>query len=276
MKKSFERAQRRREEGHGYKHDLGQNFLYDDALLEELVQSTGVTKADSVLEIGPGSGMLTKHLCPHAGKVLAVEVDHDIIPFLKVHTAAFSNLEIVEGDIRKQNHRELCAPLGENFLVIANIPYNITTPIFEALWESGLSIRQISVMIQKEVAEKLMAAPSTAAYGLMSVKCQYYCTPRLECIVPAEKFTPPPKVDSAFVHLEMSRCRSAEVQNERRLFSLLRAGFNLRRKTLSNALRSVVEPDALRAAIEQAEISPTARAEELSVDDWIRLSNACP
>lgn len=276
MKKSFERAQRRREEGHGYKHDLGQNFLYDDALLEELVQSTGVTKADSVLEIGPGSGMLTKHLCPHAGKVLAVEVDHDIIPFLKVNTAAFSNLEIVEGDIRKQNLRELCAPLGENFLVIANIPYNITTPIFEVLWESGLSIRQISVMIQKEVAEKLMAAPSTAAYGLMSVKCQYYCTPRLECIVPAEKFTPPPKVDSAFVHLEMSRCRSTKVQNERRLFSLLRAGFNLRRKTLSNALRSVVEPDALRAAMEQAEISPTARAEELSVDDWIRLSNACP
>lgn len=276
MKKSFERAQRRREEGHGYKHDLGQNFLYDDALLEELVQSTGVTKADSVLEIGPGSGMLTKHLCPHAGKVLAVEVDHDIIPFLKVNTAAFSNLEIVEGDIRKQNLRELCAPLEENFLVIANIPYNITTPIFEALWESGLSIRQISVMIQKEVAEKLMAAPSTAAYGLMSVKCQYYCTPRLECIVPAEKFTPPPKVDSAFVHLEMNRCRSAKVQNERRLFSLLRAGFNLRRKTLSNALRSVVEPDALRAAMEQAEISPTARAEELSVDDWIRLSNACP
>lgn len=276
MKKSFERAQRRREEGHGYKHDLGQNFLYDDALLEELVQSTGVTKTDSVLEIGPGSGMLTKHLCPHAGKVLAVEVDHDIIPFLKVNTAAFSNLEIVEGDIRKQNLRELCAPLGENFLVIANIPYNITTPIFEVLWESGLSIRQISVMIQKEVAEKLMAAPSTAAYGLMSVKCQYYCTPRLECIVPAEKFTPPPKVDSAFVHLEMNRCRSAKVQNERRLFSLLRAGFNLRRKTLSNALRSVVEPDALRAAMEQAEISPTARAEELSVDDWIRLSNACP
>ena len=276
MKKSFERAQRRREEGHGYKHDLGQNFLYDDALLEELVQSTGVTKADSVLEIGPGSGMLTKHLCPHAQKVLAVEVDHDIIPFLKVNTAAFSNLEIVEGDIRKQNLRELCAPLGENFLVIANIPYNITTPIFEALWESGLSIRQISVMIQKEVAEKLMAAPSTAAYGLMSVKCQYYCTPRLECIVPAEKFTPPPKVDSAFIHLDMNKNRAAEVQNERRLFSLLRAGFNLRRKTLSNALRSVVEPDALRAAMEQAEISPTARAEELSVDDWIRLSNACP
>lgn len=276
MKKSFERAQRRREEGHGYKHDLGQNFLYDEELLETLVQSTGVTKADSVLEIGPGSGMLTKHLCPHAQKVLAVEVDHDIIPFLKVNTAAFSNLEIVEGDIRKQDLRELCAPLGENFLVIANIPYNITTPIFEALWESGLPIRQISVMIQKEVAEKLMAAPSAASYGLMSVKCQYYCTPRLECIVPAEKFTPPPKVDSAFVHLTMNGSRSAEVQNERRLFSLLRAGFNLRRKTLSNALRSVVEPDALRAAMEQAEISPTARAEELSVDDWIRLSNACP
>ena len=275
MKKSFERAQRRREEGHGYKHDLGQNFLYDEELLETLVQSTGVTKADSVLEIGPGSGMLTKHLCPHAQRVLAVEVDHDIIPFLKVNTAAFSNLEIVEGDIRQQNLRELCGPLGENFLVIANIPYNITTPIFEALWESGLPIRQISVMIQKEVAEKLMAAPSTASYGLMSVKCQYYCTPRLECIVPAEKFTPPPKVDSAFVHLTMNGSRSAEVQNERRLFSLLRAGFNLRRKTLSNALRSAVEPEALKAAMEQAGISPTARAEELSVEEWIRLANAC-
>ena len=275
MKKSFERAQRRREEGHGYKHDLGQNFLYDEELLETLVQSTGVTKADSVLEIGPGSGMLTKHLCPHAQKVLAVEVDHDIIPFLKVNTAVFSNLEIVEGDIRKQNLRALCGPLGENFLVIANIPYNITTPIFEALWESGLPIRQISVMIQKEVAEKLMAAPSSASYGLMSVKCQYYCTPRLECIVPAEKFTPPPKVDSAFVHLTMNGSRSAEVQNERRLFSLLRAGFNLRRKTLSNALRSAVEPEALKTAMEQAGISPTARAEELSVEEWIRLANAC-
>ena len=202
-------------------------------------------------------------------RVLAVEVDHDIIPFLKVNTAAFSNLEIVEGDIRKQNLRELCAPLGENFLVIANIPYNITTPIFEALWESGLSIRQISVMIQKEVAEKLMAAPSTAAYGLMKRE------------VPVLLHSP------AGMHRPCGKIYPA-AQGGRRIRSFRDpAGAALRKCKTSGGCSVCCGPGSTcaarpcptpceaswslmrwRAAMEQAEISPTARAEELSVDDW--------
>ena len=277
MKKSFERAQRRREEGHGYKHDLGQNFLYDDALLEELVQSTGVTKADSVLEIGPGSGMLTKHLCPHAGKVLAVEVDHDIIPFLKVNTAAFSNLEIVEGDIRKQNLRELCAPLGENFLVIANIPYNITTPIFEVLWESGLSIRQISVMIQKEVAQRLCAAPGTGEYGAFSVLVQWYAEPKLLFDVPPHCFVPQPKVTSAVVRMDRRAAPPASVDDEKLFFRTVRAAFAQRRKTLSNALRSAfseLDRAAIESALEETGLPPAVRGETLSIAQFAALSNA--
>ncbi|MDD3335286.1 MAG: 16S rRNA (adenine(1518)-N(6)/adenine(1519)-N(6))-dimethyltransferase RsmA [Eubacteriales bacterium] len=275
MKKSFERAQRRREGSVQYKHDLGQHFLYDEALLEELVRSTGVTPEDSVLEIGPGSGMLTHCLCRHAKKVVAVEVDADVLPFLRVKTENFQNLQIVLGDIRKLDIHELCASLDAPFFVIANIPYNITTPIFDLLWDSGLPIRQISVMIQKEVADKLMAAPSTDAYGLLSFKCQYHCIPSMETIVPAEKFTPPPKVDSAFVHLRMRDEPPMPVADEKLLMRMVKASFTLRRKTLSNALKGVVETETLKAALETVALLPTARGEELTVTQWIALSNAC-
>ena len=192
MKKSYQQARRRAAEGITYKHDLGQHFLYDEALLSSLVEGTGVGPADGVLEIGPGAGTLTRCLCGAAGRVVAVEVDRDVLPFLRAATDAFDNLTIVEGDVRRLDLAEICRPLGEGFFVIANIPYNITTPILDLLWESGLPIRQISVMVQKEVADKLLAAPSTPAYGLTSVRCQYLTVPRLMQVVPAERFTPPP------------------------------------------------------------------------------------
>lgn len=275
MKKSFEQAQRRRESGVRYKHDLGQHFLYDEALLRSLVERTGVGKNDRVLEIGPGSGMLTKCLCEAAASVLAVEVDEDVLPFLRVKTEGCDNLTIVQGDIRRLDIRALCEPLGEGFFVIANIPYNITTPIFDLLWESGLSIRRICVMIQKEVADKLMAAPSTAAYGLLSVKCQYRCEPGLVAVVPAEAFTPPPKVDSAFVRLEIREKPPAGVRDEKLLFRMVKAGFGMRRKTLMNALKGVVDMERLRAGIESMGLSATVRGEALSVEEWICLANAC-
>lgn len=275
MKKSFEQAQRRREGGVRYKHDLGQHFLYDEALLRSLVERTGVGKNDRVLEIGPGSGMLTKCLCEAAASVLAVEVDEDVLPFLRVKTEGCDNLTIVQGDIRRLDIRALCEPLGEGFFVIANIPYNITTPIFDLLWESGLSIRRICVMIQKEVADKLMAAPSTAAYGLLSVKCQYRCVPGLVAVVPAEAFTPPPKVDSAFVRLEIREKPPAGVRDEKLLFRMVKAGFGMRRKTLMNALKGVVDMERLRAGIESMGLSATVRGEALSVEEWICLANAC-
>lgn len=275
MKKSYQQARRREAEGLTYKHDLGQHFLYDEELLTQLVEATGVTKNDNVLEIGPGAGTLTRCLCRAAGKVIAVEVDHDVLPFLRVNTEGFDNLTVVEGDIRKLSLQELCAPLGEGFYVIANIPYNITTPILEALWDSGLPIRQISVMIQKEVADKLMAAPSTSAYSVTSVRCQYLSEPSLVAVVPAERFTPPPKVDSAFVRMDMRSQPPAPVKDERLLMRLVKAGFALRRKTLTNALKGVVEGETLRQTLESCGLSPTVRGEALSVEEWIRLANAC-
>ena len=275
MKKSFENARRRENGGIHYKHDLGQHFLYDEALLRSLVAATGVSKEDTVLEIGPGAGTLTKCLCDAAGKVISVEVDQDVIPFLKLATQDKENLTIVEGDIRKLDLEELCRPLGENFYVIANIPYNITTPIFEMLWDSGLPIRQISVMIQKEVADKLMAAPSTDAYGILSVRCQLMSEPSLVEIVPAECFTPPPKVDSAFVRLDMRGEPPAPVKDEKLLMRMVKAGFGMRRKTLTNALKGVIDADTLREALAVCGLSATVRGEALSVLQWIALSNAC-
>ncbi len=273
MKKSYQKAQQRKEGVH-YKHDLGQHFLYDEALLRHLVLSTGVTEADKVLEIGPGSGMLTYQLCQAAGQVIAVEVDQDVVPFLRMKTQDCDNLTIVVGDIRKQPIRELCAPLGENFFVIANIPYNITTPILDLLWESGLPIRQLSLMVQKEVADKLLALPGDEAYGLLSARCRYYCQPELEAIVPAEAFTPPPKVDSAFIHLRMRREPVMPVCNEKLIMRMMKDGFGHRRKTLTNALKGTVDGDKLAAAMAEISLLPTVRAEELTIENWIALANA--
>lgn len=275
MKKSYDNARRREESGIRYKHDLGQHFLYDDALLRSLVEATGVGKDDCVLEIGPGAGTLTKWLCEKAGRVVSVEVDHDVIPFLKLATEKYDNLTIVEGDIRKLDLRAICEPLGDGFYVIANIPYNITTPIFEMLWESGLPIRQISVMIQKEVADKLLARPSTAAYGILSVHCQFVSEPSLVRIVPAECFTPPPKVDSAFVRLDMRKEPPVPTVNEKLFMRMVKAGFGMRRKTLTNALKGVVDTEILRRAMEECSLASTVRGEALSVEEWIALSNSC-
>lgn len=275
MKKSYQQARRRAAEGITYKHDLGQHFLYDEALLGSLVEATGVGPADGVLEIGPGAGTLTRCLCGAAGRVVAVEVDRDVLSFLRAATDAFDNLTIVEGDVRRLDLAEICRPLGEGFFVIANIPYNITTPILDLLWESGLPIRQISVMVQKEVADKLLAAPSTPAYGLTSVRCQYLTVPQLMQVVPAERFTPPPKVDSAFVRMDWRAQPPAPVADEALLWRMVRAGFSLRRKTLTNALKGVVEGETLRGALSSLGLSETVRGEALSVEAWIALANAC-
>ncbi|NLV58858.1 MAG: ribosomal RNA small subunit methyltransferase A [Clostridiales bacterium] len=277
MKVSYQKARRRREDGLPFKHDLGQHFLYDTALLESLVASTGVTKQDKVLEIGPGSGMLTACLCEAAGQVLAVEVDESILPLLRTNLALYDNVSIIQGDIRRLPLPQLCAPLGQGFFVIANIPYNVTTPILDLLLESGLPIAQISVMVQKEVADKLLAGSSQEAYSLLSVKAQYYGQPSLAQVVPAHAFTPPPKVDSAFINLPLRKAPPYPVVDERLLFDLMRAGFAQRRKTLINAVKTVagLESETLREVLISLGLSPTVRGEALSVEDWIRFANGC-
>ncbi|HNW86198.1 MAG TPA: 16S rRNA (adenine(1518)-N(6)/adenine(1519)-N(6))-dimethyltransferase RsmA [Candidatus Limiplasma sp.] len=276
MKKSFVKAEQRREDGHRYKHDLGQHFLYDTALLRSLVQRAGVTKADRVLEIGPGAGTLTVCLCEAAERVVAVEVDETVIPYLRVATEGFGNVEILQGDIRKMNLQAVTGPLGPDFCVVANIPYNITTPILDLFWGSGLPVRQMSVMVQKEVAQKLIANPGDSAYGLTSVRCHYYCEPQMVEEVPAKAFTPPPKVDSAFVNLSFRKESPAAVENEDLLWRLIRAGFLQRRKTLFNAIRGVApcSGEPLREAIDQLGLPQTIRGEALDVPQWIALANA--
>ena len=274
MKKSFEQA-RRRPDGERYKHDLGQHYLYDTSLLERLVQAAGVTATDAVLEIGAGAGTLTTCLSRAARQVIAVEVDETVLPLLRVSTEACGNVEILHADIRRVDLHALSERLGNDFLVVANIPYNITTPILDLFWGSGLPVRQLSVMVQKEVADKLIAAPSTAAYGLTSIRCQFYCEPSVAADIPASAFTPPPKVDSAFVNLPFRPQPVLPVADEALLWRLVKASFNLRRKTLSNALRgaTTLSSDALTQALEAAGVSPTARGEALDVAQWIRVAN---
>ncbi|NLI20427.1 MAG: ribosomal RNA small subunit methyltransferase A [Clostridiales bacterium] len=276
MKKTWTATEQRRDNGVRYKHDLGQHFLYDTALLRSLVERAGVTATDSVLEIGSGAGTLTVCLCEAARQVLAVEVDEAVIPFLKLATQGFGNVEILRGDIRKVNLPALARTLGDGFVVVGNLPYSITSQVFDLFWGSGLPVRQMSVMVQWEVAEKLAAHPGEPAYGLTSVRCRYYCEPTIVQRVPAEAFTPPPKVDSAFVNLLFRKEPPAPVTNEALLWRIIRAGFTQRRKTLVNALKGVVarDADSLRAELAGLGLSPTVRGEALSVETWIALANA--
>lgn len=271
------KAQHRQREGIQYKHDLGQHFLYDTALLTSLVERTGVSKEDSVLEIGPGSGALTRCLSQAAARVVAVEVDEAILPYLRATLKGAQNVTVVQGDIRRQDLKALCTPLGEGFYVIANIPYNITTPILQLFLGSDLPVRQMSVMIQKEVADKLLALPGDENYGLTSFKCRYYCEPEMVAVVPAEMFTPPPKVDSAFVNLRFRKAPLLPIADEALLFRMVTAAFNLRRKTLCNALSGVLSlsGDELRGELSALSLSPTVRGEALSIPQWIALANAC-
>ncbi|MFH1512124.1 MAG: 16S rRNA (adenine(1518)-N(6)/adenine(1519)-N(6))-dimethyltransferase RsmA, partial [Bacillota bacterium] len=195
-----------------YKHDLGQHFLYDAALLRSLAEKIGVSKSDRVLEIGAGAGTLTRVLCETAGHVTAVEVDETLMPRLRELAREFENLTVIRSDIRKVNLREL--NLGDGFRVIANIPYSITSQIFDLFWGKGYPIKQMSVMVQKEVAEKLTATPGDKAFGLMSVTCRYHCVPEIVAHIPATAFTPPPKVDSAFVNLVFRKEPPAPVVDE--------------------------------------------------------------
>ena len=256
-----------------YKHDLGQHFLYDLDLLRALVVKVPVTSGDQVLEIGAGAGTLTRVLCETAAHVTAVEVDEALLPYLKLLQSQLPNLTVINTDIRKVDLRKL--ELGDGFSVVANIPYSITSQIFDLFWGKPIPVRRMSVMVQKEVADKLTANPGDKAFGLMSVRCGYYCVPEIAALIPAAAFTPPPKVDSAFVNLTFRNAPPAPVADERLLWRILKAGFMQRRKTLQNALKSVIQvsPEILRAILEGMGLPPAVRGEALSVEQWIELSN---
>ncbi|MBR4711417.1 MAG: ribosomal RNA small subunit methyltransferase A [Clostridia bacterium] len=259
-----------------YKKTLGQSFLYDEDLLRSLVAAAGITAEDDVLEIGPGAGSLTKHLCAAAHRVLALELDERLIPLLSAFMEGTDNFTLVQGDVMTANLPELTADLRRPFCVAANIPYYITTPLITLLLQSGLPIRLMALMVQREVADKLLAEPGGENWCPLSVRTRYHCEPRLAMEVPASCFTPPPKVDSAFVVMPVRQAPSVRVRSEADFFAVVGAAFALRRKTLVNSLSATLrlERGAASALVEKAGLDPLIRGERLTMEDFARLADA--
>ena len=272
MSKTKERI---RESNLRYRQSLGQNFIYDDALLAELTEAAGVTGEEDVLEIGPGCGSLTKHLCRAAHRVVSVELDERLIPLLEAFLAEEKNWNVVQGDIMELNLQAVTADLRRPFAVVANIPYYITTPLIQRLLTSGLPVSRLALMVQKEVADKILSSPGGDGWGPLAVRCQYQCEPRRAMEVPAECFTPPPKVDSTFILLPMREEPAVKVKSEEMFFRTVNAAFALRRKTLLNALYAAFRTERAEAAgwLEAAGIDPMIRGEKLTLEQLAQLSD---
>ena len=272
MSKTKERI---RESNLRYKQSLGQNFLYDEGLLAELTAAAGVTKDEDVLEIGPGCGSLTKHLCDAANRVLAVELDERLIPLLHAFLDEKKNLTVVQGDVMSLNLQEVTAELKKPFAVVANIPYYITTPLIKLLLGGELPVSRLALMVQQEVADKILAQPGEDAWGPLSILCQFLCEPRLAVKVPAEMFTPPPKVDSAFVVLPVREKPAVEVKDRDLFFRVANAAFALRRKTMVNNLCATFRVDRAKAVewVTGAGLDEKIRGEKLTLEELASLAN---
>lgn len=259
-----------------YKQGLGQNFIYDEDLLSSLVAASGVTREDDVLEVGPGAGSMTKHLCRAAHHVLSVELDERLIPLLQGFMAEYDNFTLVQGDVMTINLPEITANLRKPLSVVANIPYYITTPLMTMLLDSPLEIRQMALMVQKEVADKVLAQPGEEAWGPLALRCQYYCEPYLAMDVPAACFTPVPKVDSAFIVLPRREKPLVDVKCEADFFRVAQAGFALRRKTMTNGLCAAFHMERADAAalMQSAGLDERVRGEKLGFDELARLADA--
>ena len=267
---------RMRESNLRYRQSLGQNFIYDEELLAALTEAAEVSGDEDVLEIGPGCGSLTKHLCRAARKVLSIELDERLIPLLQAFLAEEKNWSVVQGDIMTVNLPETTAALQPPFAVVANIPYYITTPLIQRLLTAELPISRMALMVQKEVADKILAEPGEDGWGPLAVRCQYMCEPRRLMEVPASCFTPPPKVDSTFILLPMRKEPAVQVESEEMFFRVVNAAFALRRKTLLNGLCAAFRVERAEAAgwLEAAGIDPMVRGEKLGLAEFGRLADA--
>ena len=256
------------------KRSLGQNFLTDDALFEQLVALSGVGPEDAALEIGAGAGGMTKALSAACRQVVAIEVDGTLLPILRVVLEKCGNVELVHGDVMRLNLPDITAPLGP-FHVVANIPYYLTTDLMTLLLKSDMPIRSISVMVQKEAAERIVAGSGEEGYGMLAVRAQYFYDPHIALDVPACLFTPPPKVDSAFVVMPRREKPPVRVRDEALFFKVAAAAFAMRRKTMENNLIASfrVPRDQARAWLEDCGIAPGARGETLSLQDFAALSH---
>lgn len=262
--------------GFTFKKGLGQNFLTSrDVLLQ--IAGAAETRG-GVLEIGPGFGVLTQTLAENAEKVVSIEIDERLLPVLQYTLSDYDNVKIVQGDVMKLDLAELIKREfgGEKISVAANLPYYITTPIIAKLLEEGLPLKNIIVMVQKEVAERLSAKEGGKDYGAVTVMCRYYTEPEIVTKVPASLFVPPPKVDSAVLRLRVLDEPAVKVKDEKAFFKVVRAAFSQRRKTLLNCLCSAFPtPKAeMSALLEGAGIEPTRRGETLSLEEFARISDA--
>lgn len=257
-----------------HKHSLGQNFITDDALFSQLVDLSGVGEGDAVLEIGAGAGGMTKELARRCRRVTAIEVDGTLLPILRVALEKYDNVELVHGDVLRLNLPELTAPLGP-FHIVANIPYYLTTDLMNLLLSSDMPIQSISVMVQKEAAQRVTARPGEDGYGMLAVKAQYFYDPAVALDAPACLFTPPPKVDSAFVVMPRRGKPPVETRDQALFFKVASAAFAMRRKTMENNLIASfrVSRDQARQWLAQCGIPEGARGETLSMADFAALAN---
>lgn len=257
---------------------FGQNFLIDDSVLTGTVEAAGVTKNDTVLEIGPGIGTMTQYIAENAGKVIAVEIDKMLIPILADTLSAYDNVKVINQDILKVDIEKIVREenSGKPIKVVANLPYYITTPILMRLLESELPIDSITVMVQKEVAGRMAEKPGSKDYGALSLAVQYYTEPSMVQVVPPSCFIPQPGVDSAVIHLKCHKNPPVEVTDSKFMFSIIRAAFAQRRKTLSNGVANGnlgLTREQVVAALEKMGLNPSVRGEKLSLSEFAELSN---
>ena len=262
-----------------FQKKFGQNFLIDEGIVNKIVREAGVTKDDFVLEIGPGIGTMTQLLCEQAGGVAAVEIDTNLIPILKETLAEYDNVTIINEDILKVDIKKLAEEKngGKPIKVVANLPYYITTPIIMGLFESNVPIDSITVMVQKEVADRMQVGPGTKDYGALSLAVQYYSKPQVVINVPPECFIPRPNVGSAVIRLTRYKEPPVKVKDEKLMFKLIRASFNQRRKTLANGLNNSPEinfsKEEITAAIESLHKGPSIRGEALTLSEFAAFSD---
>ena len=266
--------------GFNFQKKFGQNFLIDTHVLEKIIRAADITKDDCVLEIGPGIGTMTQYLCENAGKVIAVEIDKNLVPILTEDTlAAYDNVKVINSDVLKLDLKKLAEEEngGRPIKVVANLPYYITTPIIMGLFEAGVPLASITVMVQKEVADRMQAGPGSKDYGALSLAVQYYAEPYIAANVPPNCFMPRPNVGSAVIRLTLHGKPPVEVADEKLLFKLIRASFAQRRKTLINGLTNSPElsftKEQVTQALEECGYSLTIRGEALTLQEFAKLAN---
>lgn len=265
--------------GFNFSKSLGQNFLIDGNIVRRIVEEAGIGKDEYVLEVGPGIGTLTEELSLKAKKVVAVEIDKNLLPILDVTLRDYDNIEIVHGDILKKDIRALIDEkmAGGPVKVVANLPYYVTTPIIARFLEEDLNVESLTIMVQKEVADRMVSREGSKVYGSLSVFVNFYSHPEILLKVPKTVFMPSPKIDSSVIKLNMKK-DLPEVDREK-FFRVVKASFSKRRKTILNALSSFdfqLSKDEIREALEKAEVDPRSRAEELDLDTFVKITKTLP